>query len=442
MIEVVKNMETNVNQSPFLKLLEPENLSKINIDAELVPIFKEVILKINDYFNENDLMDSKDWDSFFEKYLLTPSDSQYQIKKVLHCYVKNACGQASTETKEIMVTSIDSKILCHEFIHFLVEANRPKKYEMKIEHYEAFNEGMTEKLARLVMGGARNPLIGGYDDEVELVDLYCSLAGKRSPFKCFLNNEFYFDYESRKWPLASSWARSFTVFPENRESHRKSLQRFITENALKDYVITSFEEYLDFVNKFNNHSYYYNNIDDYQTVIEKIIECYTTNLNLSVENEQILKEKLMSLAILSRKSQKYGFKEVSEYWIDGVLLAYDKDGKIMKNLYYQKLNVPVQIQMNKQGDLAAVTYNGMTYEMKPEYKNYQREYEECLTEIHSFIKLLTMPNSLEESDTEYEKEKQRILNARFSDKDKQRILKELEEEYMGNNIENNGVKKR
>ena len=37
----------------------------------------------------------------------------------------------------------------------------------------------------------------------------------------------------------------------------------------------------------------------------------------------------------------------------------------------------------------------------------------------------------------YEAERQKIMNARFSEEDKQRMLKELEEEYRNNNFVNN-----
>ena len=417
-------METNVKQSPFLKLLEPENLSKINIEAELIPIFKKVIIKINDYFIENDLMDAKDWDSFFEKYLLTPNDSQHSIKKDPQCRTKCACGEYYRDSKEIIVTSVDSKILCHEFIHFLVMADRTK-YKLKVEDYTAFNEGMTERLAILVMGGVQNSLIGAYQDEVELAGFYCSLSGKRSPFKYFLNNEFYFDYDKQKWQQAWRWAAKFFRFHD--DYSRNSLQRFITDNALKDYVITSFDEYLDFVYKFNNHSYYFNK-NEYQIVINKIIERYITNLNFSEENKQLLRQKMMSLAFLSKRVQKYGSIDAFECDIDGQLLTFSRDGKHLRDLFRTQTHKPVQIQIDQHNNVAIVTYDGKTYEMNFECKNYQREYERCLIEIQSFIKSLTMSNGLEELNTEYEKEKQRMLQ-------------ELEEEYMRNSFENSNVRK-
>lgn len=395
-------MGNKATQSPFLKLLEPENLSKINIDAELIPIFKKVIIKINDYFIENDLMDAKDWDSFFEKYLLTPNDSQHHIKKDPQCRTKCAHGEYSRDIKEIIVTSVDSKILCHEFIHFLVMADRTEKYELKVEDYTAFNEGMTERLAILVMGGVQNPLIGAYEDEVELAGLYCSLAGKRNPFKSFLNNELYFNYKWGRWRKVLDCAYRFTRGPfevEAHENYRQYLQRFITENALEDYTITSFEEYLDFISSFNKNSYYFNK-NEYQTVINKIIERYITNLNLSEENKQLLREKLMSLAFLSKRAQKYGSTDAFECDIDGQLLTFSRDGKHLRDLFYTQTHKPVQIQIDQHNNVAIVTYNGMTYEMNFECKNYQREYERCLIEIQSLIKLLTITSNLEDEYTD------------------------------------------
>ena len=56
--------------NPFLDLLKEQNLTKIKIDKELIPIFKIVIAKLSDYFLRNNLMSVKDWKSLFHTYLL------------------------------------------------------------------------------------------------------------------------------------------------------------------------------------------------------------------------------------------------------------------------------------------------------------------------------------------------------------------------------------
>ena len=60
-------MERIQNNNPFLALLKEQNLTKIKIDKELIPIFKIVISMMSDYFVANDLINVKDWNSFFEK---------------------------------------------------------------------------------------------------------------------------------------------------------------------------------------------------------------------------------------------------------------------------------------------------------------------------------------------------------------------------------------
>lgn len=53
------------NDNPFLNLLNEDVIKNIKIDSELIPAFKIVISKINDYFSKNGLINIKDWDSFF-----------------------------------------------------------------------------------------------------------------------------------------------------------------------------------------------------------------------------------------------------------------------------------------------------------------------------------------------------------------------------------------
>ena len=67
------------NDNPFLNLLNEDVIKNIKIDSELIPAFKIVISKINDYFSKNGLMNIKDWDIFFERFLITNNSEQICI---------------------------------------------------------------------------------------------------------------------------------------------------------------------------------------------------------------------------------------------------------------------------------------------------------------------------------------------------------------------------
>ena len=90
-------MENKKINTPFLNLLKEENLRKINIDAQLIPIFKIVISKLNDYFLEHDLMNAKNLNDLFNIYLLTQNNGQLKIKTGDLTYQGAASGEYSKE---------------------------------------------------------------------------------------------------------------------------------------------------------------------------------------------------------------------------------------------------------------------------------------------------------------------------------------------------------
>ncbi len=55
------------NDSPFLGLLEHYNLSKIKIDMRLIPVFSDVIKKIDKYFKEDGLMNTE-WINYWREF--------------------------------------------------------------------------------------------------------------------------------------------------------------------------------------------------------------------------------------------------------------------------------------------------------------------------------------------------------------------------------------
>ena len=130
-----KNGDTFVNKlkienDPFSKLLSPDTIKRIDIDEELKPIFKDIIIKIRNYFIKNDLISTKDYDDFFEKFLL---DRKLKIRFSKENELINYTGGIYIKDKNVILmepniqrNKVFAHTLCHEFLHFLVMADSNK----------------------------------------------------------------------------------------------------------------------------------------------------------------------------------------------------------------------------------------------------------------------------------------------------------------------------
>lgn len=115
----------------FTNLLIDKNLNRMIIDQELIESFKRVINKIQVYFNTNGYTSQRNYENFFEKYLLqdTKGKLYFQVSDEPSKIGANGFYRHGKDGKNIIVIDksvlkmdleyIDS-ILCHEFIHFLI----------------------------------------------------------------------------------------------------------------------------------------------------------------------------------------------------------------------------------------------------------------------------------------------------------------------------------
>lgn len=191
------NMVNIQMDNPFLDLLKEQNLTKIKIDKELIPIFKIVIAKLSDYFLRNNLMSVKDWKSLFHTYLLTENNDQYHIKFGNFENMEKLGGLYCQQNSEILIRpNMDSdelcETLCHEFIHFLVHLDSTY---LGWKPTEAFilNEGLTQLLTNEVLNLTENNI---YSKEVRLAQIYCELSRDKEPMRHFLCDKFTFNDES------------------------------------------------------------------------------------------------------------------------------------------------------------------------------------------------------------------------------------------------------
>ena len=137
----------------FINLTKEENINRINIDPRLVDSFKRVMYKIQEYFNANGYSTQRDYERYFEEYLLD-SDFSIQLNDepskigAAGFYIKSE-NRICIDIKYIDDEQLDS-ILCHEFIHFLVKHGL-KFGECSTEIYKGkfINEALTEMIEEI-----------------------------------------------------------------------------------------------------------------------------------------------------------------------------------------------------------------------------------------------------------------------------------------------------
>jgi len=174
-----------MNDKPFLYLLD--NIDKVDIDENLIPLFKELLIKFQMYFEEHDLLDCRDYVYLFDKYLINDSENKIKIR-----IIDDGDTAYNYDKKEIVVNKemISFHRFCHEFIHFLVWTTRSdSKDKYNFERVETFlDEGATEKLARAISGYIPNQNISTYNDNVDFVKFLEKLYGEHDFHKLFLSS--------------------------------------------------------------------------------------------------------------------------------------------------------------------------------------------------------------------------------------------------------------
>ena len=380
------------NDNSFLKLLDEETIKKIKIDSELIPAFKIVISKMNDYFSRNGLMDVRDWNNFFERFLITNNSEQVCIK-VGHISDDTVGGEYSKDKKIIAVSKPDDKdTLCHEFIHFLVMHNS-NSLNAKVSDSSFFNEGMTEYMTSYIMG---RRTLGGYFGEYDMVEFYCKIT--KNPFKHFLNNQFAF--EDKNYAPMNLIRSSERYQNNNKNDSYLDIQREIIINGLNDYSIKSFDDFINIVTIINQRPCFDGDYIDY--IFEKISDKYIENLKLNEQQNIDIKNKLMKYCKLSNKYQLYGDNDVAEYLIDGLHIAFDKKGKSYNDFPLSGTNKRGQIGFNGVNKITVI-HKDKYYVINTEKmncKNWKEPYDKAYADLKNSIYLLnhqTMENSKSKS---------------------------------------------
>ncbi len=344
-----------MKNSPFLNLLTEENIKKINIDSSLIPIFKIVITKIDAYFKKNNLMDAKDWDAYFKKYLLSNGTEQLTIR-LINESEESIGGEYRRDRHEMTVhplnkENIDSicSSFCHEFIHFLVMHDL-SFLDDRFSDSRILNEGMTEYLTMNIMNLKTFSL---YLNEIKMAKFYSLINQNKNPFFYFLNDKFTPNYNIHA--ITNIIRSSERYYHDSSLNSVMQVQREIINHSLDNFPLNSFDDFVNLLTIINNRPYF-----DYQyinIIFENIIDRYIMLNYLNNIDKDILKEKLMRFCLVLNKAQIYGNNEIAEYLLGDLYIAFDKKGKYYNNILLNDGGIYTDIGRN----VIVVTNNGKRY---------------------------------------------------------------------------------
>lgn len=242
----------------FLNLTTEENINKIKIDKKLIPAFKKTMRNFQEYFNYMGYTDTRDYNDFFNKYIVSKNSiNNIKIQCNNKPFKNDATGLYNYYKNKITIDRslldnprevLDS--LTHEFIHFLVMHNvRNNKIENSIIDEQYLNEPITEMLKMKIL-----PLsYQSYYPEILMIKFWLIMNNKTLDFKDFLNEGKFYDMEFEFKELLRIYWDSLSE-PEH-----------ITD-ALKNKNYINIQRYLiDNINIFN-----INNIEEYELLISKL----------------------------------------------------------------------------------------------------------------------------------------------------------------------------
>lgn len=327
----------------FVDLLSEENLSKINIDPRLVDSFKRVIKKMQVYFNSNGYTSERNYQEFFNEYLLNP-DSSKNLSFFLNDEPSKigAGGFYTNDGKRICIDESNTRTnenldstLCHEFIHFLVMRGiiNEQTADPQIRFGGFINEALTEMLNRQMY-----PNSSAYEPQVSMMEFANLLSNNVNNYSLFLKGHIDAKgYGAASWnnfvanakAYQEKWhGKPFRLVEARKDELYIEAQRKLINSKISAHLIKSFSDYVEkidilmkrpapddeYIEKF------FENMDRYLIV----------NLGLKTpELSSILMKKLQDYRDLSASYAKYNNKDIYEFEIAGRKIGIDKD----RNLY-------------------------------------------------------------------------------------------------------------
>ena len=375
----------------FTNLFKDESINKIDIDPRLIPSFKRVMIKIQKHFNASGYTTQKDYEEFFNKYLLTGEQSeklQIQVNNEPSKYGANGFyeqhnlhGRNRLVIDEMYLDdeSILDHIFIHEFIHFLVMRGLDKsKLKENVKNKKFVNEALTEMLTQQI----DNKKFNSYQPQVEMMKFANNLSGNVNNYQRFLSGNLD--------PISygSSWVNFLndTTIYHNKKSKENDFS-FEMSDAIKDS---------DYINAQRNliHSYISTHqVNDLDTYLEKvrIIETrpvddieftnefynrmddsFLVNLGITEPKlKELMNKNLLQLRKTINELNMYNNKDVYEFEFNGHTIVLDKEilnytnGSFKDIVYSDNPLFGVSIELNKkEGILNLRNTQGKNNELK------------------------------------------------------------------------------
>ena len=332
-----------MSESNFTNLMKESNFSKINIDSRLVDSFKRVLDKLQTYFDANGYTSQRDYEKFFEEYLLKDMDSKL---KILVSNEPSKIGAAGFYRHRRGITEIHidenylkheetlDSILCHEFIHFLaMRGLDDMEYpDPEIKNGGFINEALTEMLT-----GQMYPNSNAYQPQVDMLKFANLLTGNVNNYSHFLRGKV--DCKGG----ASSWINFFAAANTYQQTWRDKgfvmsqaindpdyikAQQYIIRANISPHLISSFEDYKKWVSILQQRPAPDNEFID--KLFIDMDRSLISNLGLNNENlRNMMYQQLLEFRQIPSLKEMYDKKDVYEFEIAGHKVAIDKD----RNLY-------------------------------------------------------------------------------------------------------------
>lgn len=326
--------------SSFIDLLSDDNIKKINIDPRLIEPFRNIMKKMQEYFNTKGYTLQRNYKEFFEKFLLSEISDKLKIIIDNEPSKIGASGiyRHNDQTQEIHIdekylnTQYCESTLCHEFIHFLVMRDLHENgfYDNEIKDGGFINEALTEMLTQQMYPNSRS-----YEPQVEMLKFANLLTGNVNNYSLFLRGHV----DSRQG--ASSWLNFYNIVQKYQRNFSNkgfylnealtdmdyiAAQRYIIEANMHTHLINDFQQYVDFISKLNERV-----IPDDEW-IENFIAKAEKNLSKKYGNtreiERFITDKLKEYRNLLALKEKYNGKDVIEVEVGGKKIAFDKEGNV------------------------------------------------------------------------------------------------------------------
>lgn len=356
----------------FIDLLSDNNIKRISIDPRLIVPFKNVMIKMQEYFNANGYTTQRNYKDFFEKFLLSEIIDKLKILVDNEPSKIGASGiyRHNNEKQEIHIderylnTQEVESTLCHEFIHFLVmrDLSKTGHYDIEIKDGGFINEALTEMLTQQIYPNSKS-----YKPQVEMLKYANLLTNNVNNFSLFLRGHV----DSRRG--ATSWLHFYDYVQEYQKKFRDygfylndavndvnyiNAQREIIAANIHTHLIRNFEQYTDFINKLNKRVVPDDVwIEDFILQAEKTLSAtYDMTYGQTKEIKIFITNKLKEYRNLLKLKDKYNGKDVIEIEVGGKKVAFDEKG----NMYDQETGRKYygSYQMGFYGNIRKISING------------------------------------------------------------------------------------